>query len=121
MSELLSRDLVPPLDGRKQERRVDNCVRCGRLSPIAAEELCYRCYRRDRRGAQQAVIDRHNPGIRKEQKKLIKAFAAVMGGLSDLAVRCEDILEIKGILAPYLAPVSDYIGPGFEHDDRSEQ
>jgi len=90
-------------------------MNCGEAREIAAHGLCFRCYRNDARQQQkaEAIVDRHTPGIRKEQKKLIKAFASIMSGLADLGVNKHHILEVRAIFRPYLAPVAEYL---FSHD-----
>jgi hypothetical protein len=93
-------------------RRTEGCVRCGECREIAARGLCFTCYRRDARAREgiPEFVDRHNPGIRREQKKLIRGFAAIMGGLSDLGVSRPDVLAVCNRLMPYLVTVADYLG-----------
>lgn len=79
---------------------------------MAAHGLCYSCYRAEERkaeAAQRPPIDRHSPAIRREHKKLFKAIASVMGGLSDLGVGKQDVMAIKKIVEPYLAPIQEYL------------
>lgn len=91
-------------------RKIEECMACGEPREIAARRLCFRCYRREGRATESAgQSDPHNPGIRREQKKAIRAFAQVMGALADLAVSQEDVQEILDILRPYLRLIANYI------------
>jgi hypothetical protein len=93
-------------------RRVDSCTNCGETREIAAHGLCFTCYRRDDRAKdRQFAVDRHNPGIRREHKKMFRGFTAVMAGLSDLGVQRSDVLTIRRMLDPYVAPIADFLGP----------
>jgi len=106
-------------------RKIEPCVECGEPREIAAHGLCFTCYRRKDRELHlgTAVVDRHSPALRREHKKMIRAFAAVMGGLSDLAVNKPDVLAIRKLLLPYLEPVADFLGvaPRSEGPVNSEQ
>jgi hypothetical protein len=102
-------------------RSVTECGQCGETREMAGRGLCFRCYRRWERGTEEGHatgIDRHNPGIRREQKRLIKAFADVMTGLADLGVARQHILEIRGILNPYLVTIQSFLA---EEDAPSER
>jgi hypothetical protein len=96
---------------KKMWRRIDRCLNCGEVRELAAHGLCFACYRRDARAQvrPELNVDRHSPGIRKEQKKLIKAFATLMGGLADLGVSKDDVLRVQAITAPYLITVLQYL------------
>jgi len=95
----------------KSQRRSDECERCGEIRELAARGLCYRCYRNEAREKErrERPVDRHNPGIRREHKVLFRAHANVMAGLTDLKVSRDDIMEIKGIIEPYLEPIQQYL------------
>jgi hypothetical protein len=94
-------------------RRLDRCARCGEPREIAARGLCFRCYRRESRATERALtIDRHTPGIRREQKRIIRAYAQVMSGLADLGVSQEAVREVLTTLSPYLRLAADLI-PGW--------
>ena len=91
-------------------RKSDECAACGEPREIAAHGLCFRCYRREARGLKGVNCPNpHNPGIRREQKRVIRAFSQVMGGLADLAVSQEDIQDILDLLGPYLRLIANYI------------
>jgi hypothetical protein len=92
-------------------RRSDGCINCGEVREIAAHRLCYTCYRQAERarGRQRTSVDWHNPGVRREHKKLIRAFAAVIAGLSDLGVSRDDIITIREVIDPYLAPIAKFL------------
>ena len=92
-------------------RRSDGCVNCGDVREIAAHGLCFRCYRRNERASEQqaASVDRHNPGARREHKKLFRGFTSVMVGLSDLGVSQEHVLAIRKMIEPYLAPIAKFL------------
>src|SRR5450759_1400477 len=102
-------------------RRTDACRNCGEIRELAAHGLCFACYRADERKAEAAArpIDRHSPAIRKEHKKMFKAVAALMGGLSDLGVGREHVMAIKKIVEPYLAPIQEYLNTvNGEHESK---
>ncbi len=101
-------------------RRIDSCMNCGETRALAAHGLCFRCYRQTERANEEAQeIDRNSPGIRIEQKRLIKAFARVMEGLADLRVSRDDILRIKKVLGPYLRLIAHLLL--LEEDSSDEQ
>lgn len=105
-------------------RRVARCEICGEERELAtkAPARCFMCYRREERArarrVDRPIIDRHNPGPRREQKRLIRAFGLVMSGLADLAVSRHDLLAIRELLKPYLLPVTPFLA-GHEDTDRS--
>lgn len=92
-------------------RRVDSCKNCGEIRGMATRDLCFKCYRREERASdrQFARIDRHNPGIRREHKKLFRGFTSVMTGLSDLGVSSDDVLTIRRTIEPYLSPIAKFL------------
>ena len=92
-------------------RRTDGCLNCGETREIAAHGLCFACYRRNKRAADNQFIrgDRHNPGVRREHKKLLRGFASVICGLADLGATTEDVLAIRRIIEPYLEPVTKFL------------
>lgn len=100
-------------------RKTDSCMNCGEVREIAAHGLCFACYRRQERADDRrfAAVDRHNPGLRKEHKKMLRGFMNVMGGLSDLAVQKNDVLTIRRMLDPYIAPIAEFLGPAAERDE----
>lgn len=54
-------------------RRLGSCMNCGEEREMAAFGLCFKCYRREDRAKDRmfAAVDRRNPGIRREHKKLV--------------------------------------------------
>lgn len=94
-------------------------MNCGQLEVMAAHGICFRCYRREKRAEDRTLEDierelevppdRHNPGIRREHKKLFRGFTSVMVGLADLNVQRIDILTIRGMLEAYVAPIAEYL------------
>ncbi len=64
-------------------RKTEGCVNCGEVREIAAHGLCFACSRRKERDSERQLpsVDRHNPGIRREHKKLFRGFTNVMVGL----------------------------------------
>jgi hypothetical protein len=99
-------------------RREDGCINCGETREIAAHGLCYKCYRKEDRAKdrQFGAVDLHNPGIRREHKKLFRGFTGVMTGLSDLAVQKSDVLTIRRMLDPYVAHIAEFLGPASQQD-----
>lgn len=100
-------------------RKTDGCVNCGEVREIAAHGLCFACYRQKERATDQQLssVDRHNPGIRREHKKLFRGFTSVMVGLSDLGVSKNDVLAIRKSIEPYLAPIAKFLSLGPEKSD----
>lgn len=94
-------------------RKTEACINCGEPREIAAHGLCFACYRRQERADDPrfAAVDRHNPGIRREHKKLFRGFSSVMNGLADLGVQSADVLTIRRMLAPYLEPIEKFLTP----------
>ncbi len=78
-------------------RRTEGCLNCGEVREIAAHGLCFACYRRKDRASDRQLpsVDRHNPGVRREHKKLFRGFTNVMVGLSDLGASKDDVLTIR--------------------------
>jgi hypothetical protein len=103
-------------------RKVEGCLNCGEVREIAARGLCFRCYRKKERedDKQFAAVDRHNPGIRREHKKLFRGFTNVMAGLSDLGVQKSDVLTIRRMLDPYVAPIAEVLGSASEREEVRE-
>jgi hypothetical protein len=89
-----------------------NCEKCGAENVQMAtttRALCYKCYRAEERARERPIPDRHNPGLRKEHKRIFKAFSQVMGGLTDLGVTRDDVLDVRNILQPYLKLIQEYL------------
>jgi hypothetical protein len=102
-------------------RKVEGCLNCGEVREIAAHGLCFKCYRREDRANERkfAATDRHNPGVLKEHKKMLRGFASVMSGLSDLGVSRPDVLAIRRALEPYLLPISSLLALAPESEENS--
>jgi hypothetical protein len=102
----------------KTMRRTDGCMNCGEVREIAAHGLCFACYRRQERAVdrQFANVDRHNPGVRREHKKLFRGFTSLMVGLSDLGVPNDEVLIIRRIIEPYLEPIAKFLALASEQD-----
>jgi hypothetical protein len=100
-------------------RRIDACLNCGETREMAAHGLCFKCYRREDRADDRkfALTDPHNPGLRKEHKKMLRGFTNVMAGLSDLGVQKDDVLKIRRMLDPYVALITEFLRPA---SDRKE-
>jgi hypothetical protein len=104
-------------------RRTDGCINCGEVREIAAHGLCFQCYRQGVRAADRQIagLDRHNPGVRREHKKLFRGFTSVMVGLGELGIPNDEVLSIRRIMDPYLSPIAKFLAPtpGQEEPDRS--
>ena len=100
-------------------RKIDGCLNCGETREIAAHGLCFTCYRREDRAndRQFAGVDRHNPGIRREHKRMFRGFTSVMAGLSDLGISKTDVLAIRRMLDPYVTSIAEFLGPAPEHEE----
>ena len=101
------------------QRKTDGCTNCGEIREIAAHGLCFKCYRRDERAGDRAfaTVDRHDPGIRREHKKLFRGFTNMMVGLSDLGVSNPDVLRIRRIIDAYLRPIAEFLTPAPAQDE----
>jgi hypothetical protein len=102
-----------------ETRKIDGCLNCGEVREIAAHGLCFKCYRREDRAndRQFTGVDRHNPGIRREHKKMFRGFTNVMAGLSELAMSKTDVLAIRRMLDPYIAPIAEFLAPASAQDE----
>src|ERR1700745_3027975 len=102
-------------------RKVESCLNCGEVREIAAHGLCFKCYRREDRAKDRELTgtDRHNPGLRKEHKKMFRGFTSVMGGLSDLGVSRTAVLAIPPSLEPYLLPISSFLALAPDDEEKS--
>ncbi len=100
-------------------RRIDACLNCGETREMAAHRLCFKCYRREGRAddRQFAMVDPHNPGLRKEHKRMLRGFTNVMAGLSDLGVQKDDVLKIRRMLDPYVALITEFLAPLAQHEE----
>jgi hypothetical protein len=105
--------------GVESMRRENECLNCGEVREMAAHGLCFKCYRRNDRAndRQFAGADRHNPGLRKEHKKLFRGFTGVMAGLSDLGVSKEDVLTIRRMLDPYVISIAEFLALAPDQDE----
>jgi hypothetical protein len=98
-----------------EKRRTARCETCGEPREMATTSECFACYRARRR-AEQEPIDRHNAAIRKEHRLLLTGWSKLMVALSELRVNRRDVLEIRDIVAPYVAPVREFLTlPEREH------
>ncbi len=95
----------------RRKRRTDGCMNCGEVREMAGHGLCFRCYRAEERAddKQVANVDRHNPGVRRERKKLFRGLTAAMVGLSDLGVSNSDAFAIRRIIDPYLTAIAAFL------------
>jgi hypothetical protein len=103
-------------------RNCESCINCGEVREIAAHGLCFRCYRQRERAEDQkfAALDRHVPAIRREQKKIFRGFTNMMVGLADLGVQSADVLEIRRIIDPYIAPIAQFLAQGRHSKERPQ-
>jgi hypothetical protein len=94
-------------EGFTMMRKVAASMNCGETRELAANGLCFRCYRQQERAddRQIAKVDRHSGAIRREHKKLLRGFASLMVGLSDLGISSNDLRTIRRIVEPYVEPI----------------
>ena len=78
---------------------------------MATKSECFKCYRQRQRAADEPV-DRHSPGIRREQREQLKAYSKLMIALSELGVSRKRVLQVRDIVAPYIAPVAEFLRAG---------
>jgi len=96
-------------------RPIGQCAKCGKVEALAADHICYRCYRaraRKRDRAEQAATfrwaevpaERHNHGLLKEQKRLRKAVVDMLNALDDAGELFaeEDRVFFRRRLQPYM-------------------
>jgi len=110
----------PKKDGScDMPRQIEGCINCGEIREIAGHHLCFKCYRRDERADDRKFggVDRHNPGIRREHKKLFRGLTSMMVGLSDLGVSSPDVVRIRRIIDPYLTPIAKLLTPASASED----
>jgi hypothetical protein len=88
------------------QRREAECQECHEVRELATREECFRCYRARKRAEEAGpVVDRHNPGLRKEHQKLLNGFHKIMSGAQTLGLTQADTLRLRAFIAPYVAPV----------------
>jgi hypothetical protein len=92
-------------------RHTDACLNCGEQREIAAHGLCFTCYRREERAADRKFVDRHNPGVTPDQKRILAGFSKLMAGLGDIGVPRGMVLLIRRMISPYLVPVESLLSP----------
>jgi hypothetical protein len=99
-------------------RTIGYCVGCRKLREIAAHRLCFKCYRSHQRAScrQSSGDPRRTQGVRREHRRLLRGFTSLMVGLSDVGVSEDDVLVIRRILKPYLAPIADLLSPKDDDD-----
>ncbi len=98
-----------------EQRPIGPCAKCGEVRDMAADGLCYRCYRA--RGRQQereeavALLrwaeipaERHNSALLKEQKRLRKAVVGILNLVDDAGdlFAEEDRVLFRDRLRPYV-------------------
>ena len=91
-----------------QPRRIARCEECGESREMATKHECFACYR-SRKRAEDQPIDRHNPGLRREHQKLLKGYANLITALYQLRIARPHVVQIRDLVAPYLAPVADFL------------
>jgi len=91
----------------------NGCLNCGEPREIVRYGLCFACYGKVEK--QPVVADRHNPAIRRDHKRLFRAFTNVMVGLGDLGVSKAGVLAIREVIEPYLSPITQFLLPVSEH------
>src|SRR5438477_145298 len=86
-------------------RKTAQCMNCGEVREIAAHGLCFTCYRRSERRVDRSV-DRHSPGIRRDDFRLVSSYCQILKALSSIGVGQADVEQVRRILAPYLEPIA---------------
>lgn len=93
------------------QRKIADCRNCQREAEIAAHGLCYACYRRDERAADNpwAAANKHNKSALKEQRILRKTVNAILNAVDDGIDHFyeKDVEAIRGIVKPYLSRLVD--------------
>ncbi len=101
-----------------EERKMILCAECGEEKPHAAHGRCFACFQRARRERDdEPIFDRHNPGIRRDQRRVLKGFNDVLHGLADIGASRTDILRVRAIMTPYLTSVESYLSGADSSDD----
>ena len=101
-------------------RKIGSCINCAEIREMAAHGLCFRCYRKEERedDSRFYVVDRPNPGIRKEHKQAFRGFTNVMVGLGELGVSHDDVLAIRRVLEPYLSLIANLLTLADENESQ---
>lgn len=89
-------------------RKAKSCVNCGETREMVNDTLCSQCYQKNIGAAKASTVDRHNPGLRREDQKLLRGYMNALLGLSEIGVQRADLLKIVKIIEPYLVLVSQY-------------
>jgi hypothetical protein len=104
-----------------ESRRIDQCVECGEERAMATKDLCFRCYRRIRRGQERTGLpfDRHTPAVRKEHLRLHKGFNELLQAAHHLSLAPDEVKKIIRIAAPHLEPISSFVEAVLLYDPTS--
>jgi ribosomal protein S14 len=90
-------------------RSIDICASCGDEKEIAAFGMCYTCYRRAARAAEEQK-EEWNPGL-KTQRRMQRAYSALERAL---VVECglshETADRLIRMVAIQVRPLADYLG-----------
>jgi hypothetical protein len=98
-----------------EERRVARCEECGETRAMATRTECFNCYRARNRASERQV-DRHNPAIRREHRRLVSGWARLLGAMSELGISRPDALKIRDLAAPYVQPVREFLSAASERE-----
>ena len=63
------------------------------------------CQRSRMRLIREREVDQHNPGLRKEQDKLLGGLVAAMRGLRQIGFSEAEMMAVREMAAPYLRSV----------------
>ena len=96
-------------------RKIDSCRFCKTEGEIAAQGLCFRCYRR----LERAIKPKSgaDAAVQHDDRRLLRLYAATINNLAELGVPREGILEIKkAYLDKCVGSVAMYLNTSSEEE-----
>ena len=54
-------------------------------------------------------MDRYVPALNRDARRLVKAYAKLLGALAELRVGRSDVLAVREIVCSYVAPVAEFL------------
>src|SRR5437867_884107 len=104
------------------DRTPRRCEICGEHREMATKEECFACYRKRMRARDEelVLIDRHNPAIKREHRRMLNAYSKLMVALSELGVNRQHVFAIRDIVGPYIEPITEFL-PASEGEREREQ
>lgn len=76
---------------------------------MATHDLCFNCYRQIERELEREQDK--EPGRRREKKKTLRAFTALLAAASDLGFDTDEMYALRGLANPHIASIASLLSP----------